>query len=389
MDETLRRMLSDADASFMDFGPPIELDDGSARRIELIESMGLYEAEYAAFRKGAAWMPAPHRAMVRVDGPQRLEFVHRFVTQSMTDLPEGAARRGFLLNRQGRILADLFAIHVDDVLWLDTDVFQAGLLSGELEKMRFDEEVTITDASVPYGCLLVAGPAAAKLLRSLAQSEGGEAIAGLGPGEACRFESVVGPAMVERRDQLDVAEYRLWVEADAVTPAAEKLAEALGGLTPEVSGGVRREITGRVVGWLAYNTVRVEAGAPLYHIDFGPDSLPHETSLLDEAVSFTKGCYVGQEVVARMQSLGHPARVLRRLRFDDDKLPTAGAQVFRASDAGGEVIGAVTSSSLAPMAGGVAAALAVMKWGFHNPGTPVAVAAEGAITEAVVAELQG
>jgi len=161
----------------------------------------------------------------------------------------------------------------------------------------------------------------------------------------------------------------------------------------------RREgLRGRPVGWLAYNTARIEAGSALFHIDFGTDSLPAETGLLDEAVSFTKGCYLGQEVVARMKSLGHPKKVLVGLSFEAEQLPVAGTQVFNvvvpptessdedgatqqgaAVQADGKIIGGITSSTLSPMRGQRAIALAMMAWGQHQPGTQVAVAAEGEV----------
>ncbi|MCC7406605.1 MAG: aminomethyltransferase family protein, partial [Phycisphaeraceae bacterium] len=143
----------------------------------------------------------------------------------------------------------------------------------------------------------------------------------------------------------------------------------------------KRTILGRGIGWMAYNTARIEAGSPLFHVDFGPDSLPHETAILSQAVSFTKGCYLGQEIVARMQSLGHPKRLLVGLRLPDDRLPIAGSQVLTAD---GQVVGAVTSSTLSPLLGQTAIALAVVKWGRHEPGTTLRVAAEGAIVDARV-----
>jgi folate-binding protein YgfZ len=243
-------------------------------------------------------------------------------------------------------------------------------------------------------------------------------------GQHVRMEVNDTPIVVARLDEIGSFALHLLIPADAADRLYGDLAEALGGLTPDVEGGVRREITGRGVGWLAYNTARVEAGLPLYRIDFGPDSLPHETGLLDQAVSFTKGCYLGQEVVARMQSLGHPRRVLAALKIHGDDLPVAGTEILEpgettpprdatdpasparpdvetgnadqpgqpdagqptnAGDPGpATVIGAVTSSTLSPLLGGTPVALAVLKWGRHTAGTAVAVMVEGARARAVV-----
>jgi folate-binding protein YgfZ len=141
------------------------------------------------------------------------------------------------------------------------------------------------------------------------------------------------------------------------------------------------------MGWAEFNTARIEAGSPLFHVDFGADCLPHETSLLDETTSFTKGCYIGQEIVARMQNLGHPKRLLVGLRFDDARLPVAGSQVFDHEDRG-TVIGAITSSTISPMRGHTAIAIAMIKWGKHRPNTKVVVPAEGQMVEAAVRGLR-
>ena len=136
---------------------------------------------------------------------------------------------------------------------------------------------------------------------------------------------------------------------------------------------------------MAYNTARIEAGASIYHIDYGPDTLPHEAALIEQTVSFTKGCYPGQEIVARMENLGHPKRLLVGLHLDDARLPIAGAQVFDSSNDDAQVVGAVTSSTVSPMRGGKAIGLAMVKWGLCQIGTELSVFADGKRMLAVVA----
>ncbi|MDX1682087.1 MAG: glycine cleavage T C-terminal barrel domain-containing protein, partial [Phycisphaeraceae bacterium] len=195
-----------------------------------------------------------------------------------------------------------------------------------------------------------------------------------------------------RRDLGGAMQLVLMPEADAADELYLALAEAGGGLVPDVEagaegGGAKRSVRGRGIGWLAINTARIEAGRPLYHVDFGPDSLPAETGCLDEAVSFTKGCYIGQEVVARMQNLGHPKRKVVGLTFADGQLPIAGTGLM--DEPSGDVIGGVTSSTPSPMNGGEAIALGTVKWGFHEPGTEVYAAAEGSQVVGTVRESLG
>lgn len=116
-------------------------------------------------------------------------------------------------------------------------------------------------------------------------------------------------------------------------------------------------------------------------MDFGREALPHETGVLSRRVSFRKGCYLGQEVVARMESLGKPKRRLVALRMEQDRLPVSGAEVALE---GGEVVGSVTSSSPAPMLGSACVAFAMVRLSASEAGSRLRVAAEGDWAIAVV-----
>src|SRR5207253_4731799 len=141
----------------------------------------------------------------------------------------------------------------------------------------------------------------------------------------------------------------------------------------------------RPIGWAAFNATRIEAARPIFGIDFDDAILPHETGpLLDRAVSFTKGCYPGQEIVARMHARQQVARKIAGIRFDGDTLPVAGTKVF--DDAGNE-IGGVTSSTISPILSNAAIALALLKRPHFNVGSVVHVPAEGEMRKATVVEL--
>jgi folate-binding protein YgfZ len=146
----------------------------------------------------------------------------------------------------------------------------------------------------------------------------------------------------------------------------------------------------RPIGWSAFNIARIEAGTPLMNIDFGTTNFPHETGLLRNRVSFTKGCYLGQEIVARMESLGKPRQMLVGLRMAADLLPESGAQVFAIgeNDSMGEQVGVVTSSTLSPMLGAAPIAFGMLKTTAAATGTSVLVNGEGLQAKATVGELQ-
>jgi folate-binding protein YgfZ len=146
----------------------------------------------------------------------------------------------------------------------------------------------------------------------------------------------------------------------------------------------------RRIGWHALNMARIEAGTSLYLVDFGPDSLPHETGIetLADRVSFKKGCYLGQEVVARMNALGHPKQRLVGLRIEAPEGVQAitGTQLLAADDPSAPVVGAVTSSCLSPMLGQAHIAFAMVKWAQAQEGAKVWAQCEDKRVPATVRE---
>jgi folate-binding protein YgfZ len=329
----------------------------------------------------------PQRGVVEVSGSDRLEFLHRFVTNDTQTLKAGQGRRVFLLNKQGRISADMIVLATDRIALLDLDVFTADYVTSELERFVFAEDVQVRDRSKELTHLALHGPAAAKLVSTVAGDQETARLMRLEPARHLTVTIAGQDALAYRCDQTGVLGLHMLVPSGGAATVYHALADCVGGLVPQSQGGVHRQISGRGIGWQAYNAARIEAGTPIYHVDFGADSLPHETGILHEAVSFTKGCYLGQEIVARMQSLGHPKRVLAGLRFGDDSVPNPASPVFEANGDRNHVIGEVTSSTCSPMLGGVAIAYAMMKWGKHKEGAHVMVPAAEQLVAATVHSL--
>lgn len=366
-----------AGAGFIAYGPA----DGTGV-VQVVDTFGRYEAEYAAIRKGVGLMDLPQRGVIELSGDDRLAFLHQVLTHDTVSMAPGEVRRAFLLNRQGRIMADLLVIHDTSHTYLEVDAPGCPQLVAELEKYLFSEDVQIHNTSDQYHCLALHGPAGAALIAKVA----GESATVPEPMHQAWVTIGQHRCLVYRMDDTGSPGLHLAVPRDGAPAVYDTLARELGA---EASDAAFRGRSGPI-GWMAYNTARIEAGVPIYHIDFGPDSLPHETGVLDQAVSFTKGCYVGQEVVARMQNLGHPKKVLVGLRFNDDRLPITGASVYETAGEDGSPgteMGAVTSSTLSPKRGGQAVALGMVRWDLHKPGTHVLVAAEGGVVSATVVAL--
>ena len=348
--------------AWMPYGPE------SSACVEMAADLGSPAAEYSAIRRGVGVLDGFVRGTLRLRGADRVAFLQRMVTQDLKDLRSGEVRESFWLNRKGRVQADLLIAEFGDELLVDVDRFVASETVEQLRGFLFSEDVQIEDATATTGRLALHGAAALTLLMALGVQ--GDALESDRTCASVRLGSLEARAV--RRDLAGVPGIELFIAPDAVVPLFDALLAA--GLAQPV----------RPVGWHAFNVARIEAGSPLFLVDFGRDALPHETGLIARRVSFRKGCYLGQEVVARMESLGKPKQRLVALRMREDRLPVSGAEVH-AEAAGGEVVGSITSSAPAPMLGSACVAFAMLKYAQGEPGTRVRVPAEG---DWAIAEVQ-
>lgn len=386
----LNPLHQQAEATFVMYGAG---DPSTGGSVAVVETFGELEAEYAALRKGCVLMDLPHRAAVRISGKDRLDFLGRMITQEMKGFAPGSVRRGFWLSRKGRIDADLRLVQFEEEMWVDLDVLAAPKAVASLSGFLFSEDVQISDETVRMHRLGLHGPTAAALLESVSEHVGGARVSELRNDAACRVSVRGHPVEVFRDDSAGETGLEMILEAAHVPAVYEQLLER--GLSD--GAGVRL----RTCGWHAYNIARIEGGRAVFNIDFGPESFPHETGpeTLGDRVSFTKGCYLGQEIVARMQSLGHPKQVLVALRLDEpsageadrpERQPETGASVLLAVD-GGEAkpVGAVTSSTRSPMLGDRPVCFAPVKWDQSRAGTRLLVSTHaGAIGAEVMGSLR-
>lgn len=358
----------------------------------MVEAFGELEAEYAALRKGCVLLDLPHRGVLRISGRERLDFLGRMVTQEMKGFAPGEVRRGFWLSRKGRVTADLRMVQMEDRMVVDVDVLAAAPAAATLTEFLFGEDVVIEDVTASMHRLGVHGPKAAGLLAAVSTAVTGGDVAALGAERAVEVLIAGHRVLVFRDDSTGSPGFELVLEVGAVTGVYEQLLEK--GMDAGVMGE-RPEVRFRTAGWHAFNIARIEAGRAVFNIDFGSESLPHEAGpeVLKDRVSFTKGCYLGQEIVARMQSLGHPKQRLVGLLPDEaaagedtpERQPEGGSAVLLPVE-GGEpkAVGVVTSSTRSPMLGDRPICLAQVKWDQSQPGTRLAVQCGGGVVGATV-----
>lgn len=359
--------MAAVEPDYLPYGP----DGAEAIRCEVLANLDSVEVEYAALRSAAGLLDANHRGTLVVRGPDRRDFLNRMVTADLKELPPGRAAEAFWLNRKGRIEADLLLAELGDRIVMDCDLHAAAATAESLGRFLVSEDASVADETPLHHHLWLLGPRASEVLAAASGTAppAGAAVLRLGGVEvtamAVDWIGTRGFVLIAPRDRVGT----VW---DAVI----------------AQDGGRRPLV-RPVGWLAFNVARIESGTPLFQIDFSGDSLPHETGVLARRVSFRKGCYLGQEIVARMESLGRPKQQLVGLRVDGGALPIAGGQVFAGGEEGlGEPIGAVTSSTISPLLGAAPIAFAMLRTSHAERGTRVRVAAEGEIHSAEVVDLR-
>ena len=376
-------------------------------QLEIVSTFGEPQAEYAAIRKGCALLDEPQRGVLELTGRDRHAFLNNLLTNQTWDkdrntgLAPGTGVYAFFLNLKGRIVADMNVLEVDhgERTAIETDVRLIAPLRDVFDKYLFGEQVKLLPAVGTLHRLTLHGPRAAEVLRG---GSGGVDASALPPLGSKTFRMAGSDALVFRDDVTGSTGLHLIVESARAKDVWSHLVNAFG---PAPDEGMRRRLW--PAGWAAFNACRIEAGRPLFGIDFdgvpassaypsrkqrdeegaeasAPGVLPAETGLFGRAVSLTKGCYLGQEIVARMYARGQVARQIVGLRLDDDHLPIAGAPL---TDEQSNAVGVVTSSTISPILSNAAVCLGYVKKAFARPGTVLHVPAEGAIRHAKVVDL--
>jgi folate-binding protein YgfZ len=273
-----------------------------------------------ALRDGVARLRLPWRGVIEVTGDDRARWLDGMLTNGVTDLAPESARSGchaLALTRQGRVVADVQVLARPDSFLL---VLEAAAIPGLLEHLGsflVADDVTLRDAGADWVCLAVEGPEAGRaLLAAGIQLPGADGVR----------EAIVGaaPVLVAGRSLSGRGGFQVLApgdRADAVWQALESVASEEASLD-------------------ALELVRIEQGVPRLGHDLGPDVLPAEARL-EAAVSETKGCYTGQEVVARMRSRDRVSHLLVGLVFGDGEPPAPGTEL----EADGHRRGEVTSTA--------------------------------------------
>lgn len=290
------------------------------------------------------------RARIAVSGRDRATYLQGLLTNDIAALQAGTGCYAAWLTPQGRMTTDMHVLESGDMILLDVPAATRESVLQRLDQFIFTEDVQLGDLTAGLVEVGVHGPRAAELIEAAVPQAAG--LAAWTQYTNARVGDAAAPVVIARIDRFGVPGYTLYADADRASEVAAAI---------EGTGAVRASAN-------ALEAVRIEAGYPLFGVDMNDDIIPLEAGIEGRALSMTKGCYVGQEVIIRVLHRGH-GRVVRRLvglRMTD-AMPSHGARIHAA----GREIGFITSAAMSPRLGPVA--LGYVHRDFVEPGTAVEV----------------
>ena len=295
---------------------------------------------YEALRAGAVLFDRSDRGRWRFSGPKAAETLTGLVTNDVLALQAGAGLYAAALTPKGKIVADLRILRDGDEFLVDTGAAAAPGWRAMARKYINPRVAPFSETSAETADVGVFGVGAAQLI-SRAIEDGGCALEQLRPYAHVRVRFKRGAeALIARAVELgEIPGFDVVAPAEFADAIRAEL-ESLGATAAPAE---------------AYDVARIEAGCPEWGVDMNEDTLAQEANL-DElgAISYSKGCYVGQEVVARIHFRGHVNRTLRRITFAGDRVPPRGAELV---DASGKTVGDTRSAAESPRSGGVGIAM--------------------------------
>jgi len=288
------------------------------------------EAAYRAARTRVAWIDRSDRARLFASGADRASYLQGLFTNDIAALGAGRGCYAAYLTPQGRMISDLYVYELGDEILIALPRQARATVFDKLDRFIFTEDVAVRDATDSIAEIAIVGPRAAEVVSRLIDDVSIDRIEAL-PEHGNLTGSFEGTrAVITRVTDTGEPGFDVYVER-AKAPAIESRLGAAGVISvdPETA-----------------DAMRIEAGVPLFGRDMDEYTIPLEAGIEERAISFTKGCYVGQEVIVRVLHRGHGrvARKLVGLTIDGDRAPAPGASVHAA----GREAGRVTSSTISP-----------------------------------------
>jgi folate-binding protein YgfZ len=331
----------------------------------LPKHFGNSEAEYQSVRTAVGLIDLADRALLQFTGPDRLSFLQGILSNDLRPLKMFEGQQATLLTQQGKVIADVRVLCAMNSFYLDFWEPLKDKILAHLNRYLVADEVEITDPSENWQMLSVQGPRAQALLDELF----GHGQLPLQPMQHGMIHFDGSPICAVQASHFGEPGFDLIVSTTAIAHVAQQLTDK------------GKKFSATWIGEQAQEILRIEAGVPRYGVDFTEDNLLLEVGL-DNAVSFTKGCYLGQEVVERIRSRGHVNKKLVGLSLQGSEPARAGESIL----AGDKEVGAITSSVNSP-ALGRPIALGYVHRDAWTSGTKLVVKHAGSVIPAKVTDL--
>ena len=304
--------------------------------------------EYSAVRDGAGLIDLSARGRILVSGSEAVMFLNGLITNDMKSLALNWWMHAAFANVQGRLLAAVRIVHCEDGFLIETEEATREAVMKLIERFTLAGDFKVAELGGQTVEISIQGPASREVVEKVFGGQAGE---------------------LERQKSLTVDFEGAAVTLIRATHTAEDGFDLF--VNRDDSAAMRdalKHAGARSVGEDTFETLRIEAGIPRYGIDMDETNVVTETNL-DDAVSFTKGCYVGQEIIVRIKHRGHVAKKLTGLVLNDASPAARSANVLSAD---GKEIGRVTSSTFSPKLD-CAIALGYLKYDYLDPGTRVKI----------------
>jgi tRNA-modifying protein YgfZ len=305
-----------------------------------------FQREYTAATEGAGLMALADWTTIRITGRDRASFLHNMCTNDVKGLPAGGGCEAFFTDVKGKVIAHAFILVAEESNQLITVPGQGGRLMAHLDRYIIREDVQLADASAEVSWQLITGRHAGFALGQFDPSGVARLSA---PWAHANVRMGVVEVQVARCDLPWCGGYLVGVHPAHVQDVCMNVEQA--GVSSCFSS--------------IWHAIRVESAWPLWGVDFDDSNLPQEVNRDAQAVHFRKGCYLGQETVARIDALGHVNKKLVQIRFGGDIVPAVGADMTAA----GQSVGRVSSSAWSPR--WKASALAMIRRGANEPGEAI------------------
>lgn len=308
--------------------------------------------EFQSAHSGAAVGELPSRTIFELTGADRQKFLHNFCTNDIKSLMPGEGCEALMTSVQGKVLAHLIVRINQDSLWIEADATRREIIAKHLNKYLITEDVQIHDRTDDFRVILACGPAIREVL-----AEGGLTVA---DGSPLKHDQGVYREVPVAWQQTRWTTLPNWT----LRTASEDAEGLLNALTTAGAAFLSSP---------AIDALRIEAGFPRDDIDFNDSNLAQELARTNLCISFRKGCYLGQEPIARIDSMGHVNQELRKVTLTSAISP--GSHLI----ADGKEVGTLTSISSFPVVSDWFG-IALIRRGFLAPGTELTAGDSAKVT---------